>query len=51
MPIGPKKRYNFPCYVTKNTGDKMIIRMEKWILWAKKEGYQFGLTRDFIESI
>jgi peptidoglycan/xylan/chitin deacetylase (PgdA/CDA1 family) len=48
MPIGPKKQYNFPCYVTKNTGDKMIIRLEKWIIWAKKNGYRFGLTRDFV---
>ncbi len=51
MPIRQEKRFNFPSYVTKNTGEKMIARLEKFILWAKKNDYPFGLTGDFIRKI
>lgn len=51
MDIGPKKKYNFPFYVTRNTDTKMIERFGKFIEWGKKKGYQFSRTEDFIEGI
>ncbi|MDR0540979.1 MAG: polysaccharide deacetylase family protein [Dysgonamonadaceae bacterium] len=51
MPIGPKDTYNFPSYVTRNTDRKMTERLEKLISWAKRQGYAFGLSTDFIHSI
>lgn len=51
MPIGPKSKYNFPAYVTRNTDDKMVSRLESFIANAKKDGYTFGRTFDFIASI
>lgn len=41
MPIGPKSRYNFPFYVTRNTNDKMVKRLENFIEWGKTKGYTF----------
>ncbi len=51
MPIGPKKKYNFPFYVTKNTDKKMEERLEKFILWAKKQDVAFGVTGDFVRKV
>ncbi|MFV0419784.1 MAG: polysaccharide deacetylase family protein [Dysgonomonas sp.] len=51
MDIGPKEKYNFPFYVTKNTDTKMIERFGKFIEWGKKKGYQFSRTWDFVEGI
>lgn len=51
MPIGPKSKYNFPFYVTKNTDRKMVDRLGKLIEWGKKKGYVFGRTNDFVEQI
>lgn len=51
MPIGPKSKYNFPAYVTKNTDQKMEIRLESFIRKARQEGYTFGRTFDFISQL
>lgn len=48
MPIGPKSKYNFPSYVTRNTGHKMEKRFEGYLDWAIKEGFHFMRTIDFI---
>lgn len=48
MPIGSKRKYNFPGYVNRNTGQKMTERLEQFILWAQKQNYPFVLTKDFI---
>ncbi|MDU1889410.1 MAG: polysaccharide deacetylase family protein [Dysgonomonas sp.] len=50
MPIGPKNKYNFPFYVTRNTDKKMVDRLEKFILWAKSKNYQFGKTYNLIKD-
>lgn len=47
--IGPKSRYNFPFYVTRNTGDKMVRRLERFIGWAKRRNMPFGTTESFVE--
>lgn len=50
MPIGPKSKYNFPFYVTKNTDQKMIDRLDKFIEWALKKGHKFEHTYKLIED-
>lgn len=51
MPIGPKGKYNFPFYVTKNTDLKMVERFGRFIEWGKSKGYQFSRTYDFVAGI
>lgn len=48
MPIGPKSKYNFPSYVTKNTDAKMVNRLGKFIEWALKKGHKFEHTYKLI---
>lgn len=50
MSIGPKSKYNFPFYVTKNTDQKMIDRLGKFIEWALKKGHKFEHTYKLIED-
>ncbi|GBU06759.1 polysaccharide deacetylase [Bacteroidales bacterium] len=51
MEIGPKEKYNFPYYVCRNTGDKMVERLDSFIKHAKKNAYTFAKTETLIESI
>lgn len=51
MEIGPKSKFNFPFYVTKNTGEKMVDRLDNLIVWAKKRGFTFQTSGDFIQSL
>lgn len=51
MDIGPKKKYNFPFYVTTNTDSKMVERFEKFIEWGKKKGYTFSRSWDFVKEL
>lgn len=51
MDIGPKEKYNFPFYVTKNTDTKMVERFDKFIEWGKKKGYKFIRSWDFIKEL
>ncbi|GGI26887.1 polysaccharide deacetylase family protein [Pedobacter mendelii] len=44
-------RFGFPGYVRKNTGTKMIERMENLISWMRNEKYSFGTFQDFIKMI
>ncbi|MDN3585080.1 polysaccharide deacetylase family protein [Pedobacter aquatilis] len=45
------ERFGFPGYVVKNTGDKMVSRMENLIRWMKVKKYPFGTFKDFIQTI
>jgi len=45
------ERFGFPAYVRKNTGIKMIKRMEKLISWMKVKNYTFGTFQEFIQTI
>ncbi|MFC3560626.1 polysaccharide deacetylase family protein [Pedobacter jamesrossensis] len=45
------ERFGFPGYVRKNTGVKMIERMENLINWMKSKNYPFGTFQDFIKTI
>lgn len=51
MDIGPKSKYNFPFYVTRNTDTNMVKRFENFIQWGKKSGYQFSRTWDFVKVL
>lgn len=44
-------RFGFPAYVRKNTGLKMIDRMDQYIHWMKSQKYPFGTFQDFIQHI
>ncbi|NII80957.1 MULTISPECIES: polysaccharide deacetylase family protein [unclassified Pedobacter] len=45
------ERFGFPGYVRKNTGRKMIDRMEILISWMKSKNYPFGTFQEFIRTI
>ena len=45
-----KERFNFPNYVSKNSGTEMINRMDKFILWGKKNKFTFGTFNNLIQS-
>jgi len=45
------ERFGFPGYVRKNTGDKMIQRMDNFIAWLKMKKYPFGTFQGFIKTI
>jgi hypothetical protein len=46
--LNDKARFNFPGYVSRNSGEKMAERMRALIGWMKKEGYEFGTFKEFI---
>lgn len=50
MDIGPKAKYDFPFYVTRNTDRDMVRRFERFILWGKKKGYSFVRSYDFVNA-
>lgn len=45
------ERFGFPAYVMKNTGTKMIKRMEALISWMKSKKYPFGTFQEFIKTL
>jgi len=45
------ERFGFPGYVRKNTGTKMIGRMESLISWMKVKNYPFGTFQEFIKNL
>jgi peptidoglycan/xylan/chitin deacetylase (PgdA/CDA1 family) len=45
-----KKRFGFPGYVSKNSGSKMIERMNLFIADLKRHNYQFSTLSDFLKN-
>ncbi|MDY0906868.1 polysaccharide deacetylase family protein [Pedobacter sp. CFBP9032] len=45
------ERFGFPGYVRKNTGSKMINRMDNLISWMKSNRYPFGTFQEFIGEL
>ncbi|HEY8935083.1 MAG TPA: polysaccharide deacetylase family protein [Cyclobacteriaceae bacterium] len=41
----------FPAYVRRNSGDKMIRRMDNFISWAKNKNFEFVRSHDFVNTI
>ena len=44
------KRFNFPFYVSKNSGPAMIQRMDLFIHWLKTENYPLVTFKEFISE-
>jgi hypothetical protein len=49
--ITDKNRFNFPGYVSKNSGEKMIQRMDNFINSMKSQNYIFGTFSDLLKTI
>ncbi len=46
-----KERFGFPGYVSKNTGQDMIERMDRFMQWINKNKYPCGTINQFIKTI
>lgn len=46
--LDQKDKYNFPGYVSKNSGDKMEARLDSFIIKMKKRKHPFGTFQEFI---
>lgn len=44
------KEFNFPHYVKRNTGDKMIAKFEKLLIYINKKGWKTALYQDLIKN-
>lgn len=44
------ERFGFPGYIRKNTGTKMLERMDNLISWMKSKKYPFRTFQDFIKT-
>lgn len=51
MNIGPKEKYNFPFYVTRNVDTNMEDRFGKFIAWGIQNKYTFSRTCDFVSEL
>lgn len=49
--LSDKNRFGFPNYVSKNSGNAMVKRLEKLLVWMKKNSYTFHSTRDLIKKM
>lgn len=49
--LNKKEKYNFPSYVSKNSGIEMKIRFENLIVWLKSKNYTFATIQEFINTI
>ena len=45
-----KEAYNFPGYVSKNSGDTMAERVDNFIIWLKNNKNEFATFRTFLEQ-
>jgi len=46
-----KNRFGFPGYVSKNSGEQMIERMDSFINHLKRKNYTFGTISEFIKDL
>ena len=44
-------KFNFPNYVSKNSGLQMIERFDQLITWMKEKKYTFGTFKSFLKTI
>jgi len=45
------ERFGFPGFIRKNTGQKMVNRMDRFLGWMKSKKYPFVTFQQFIETI
>lgn len=48
--LNQKERFNFPKYVSKNTGDLMTNRLDNFISWGIENKYRFGTFKNFLNN-
>lgn len=48
--LGDKERFGFPGYVSRNSGKKMIKRMNSFIGDLKRKKYRFCTIKDFLDN-
>ncbi|MNJ91534.1 Polysaccharide deacetylase [compost metagenome] len=46
-----KNKYGFPGYVSKNSGNSMISRMDLLMAWLNNQGYKNGTSHQFIANL
>lgn len=46
-----KERFGFPGYVSKNSGEKMIARMDNFMNWLNEQGFANGTIHSFVKKI
>lgn len=46
-----KNKYGFPGYVSKNSGNSMISRMDHFMAWFNKQGYENGTSHQFVAKL
>ncbi len=49
--LGDQSRFGFPGYVSRNSGNKMIERMDSFIGNLKQKNYSFNTLSDFIQTL
>lgn len=49
--LGDKDRFGFPGYASKNSGIKMIERMDSFIGHLKNKNYRFSTISDFVKTL
>lgn len=49
--LNQPEKFNFPNYVSKNSGELMIGRFENLVQWMKEKKYTFGSFKDFLQII
>lgn len=49
--LNQPEKFNFPGYVSKNTGEQMIERFDNLVHWMKEKKYTFGTFKDFLKTI
>ena len=49
--LNDKARFGFPGYVSRNSGNKMIERMDSFISNLKQKNYRFNTLSDFIQTL
>lgn len=48
--LNNKEAYNFPGYVSKNSGEQMTKRIDNFISWLKENKMPFGTFKSFLEK-
>lgn len=48
--LNNKESYNFPGYVSKNSGEQMTKRVDNFISWLKEKNIPFGTFKSFLEK-
>lgn len=48
--LNQPERFNFPAYVSKNSGPQMLQRMDAFISWAKNKQYAFTTLQSLIAT-